>query len=110
MTEALARLRAPWVPILLGSYAALLALAPNPTWLTLGTAPAFFVCLAWWTLAGAPDRWITIFLCAAVVLPPLPIALGDSGPHPSLAVAGLGLAAGVLHLRAWRAPAGAPSR
>ena len=50
-------------------------------------------------------RWILAFLLAAILLPPLPIALGDSGPHPALLVAALGLFAGLLALRQWRIPA-----
>src|SRR5262249_46089047 len=50
------------------------------------------------------NRWAMAFLCAAVLLPPLPIALGDSGPHPCLVLAALGLAIGLLRSREWRVP------
>src|SRR2546423_1116924 len=76
-----------WIAIFLGIYSALLALLPNPGYVLLAIAPLLVACVAWWTLAGAPDRWLMLFLCAAVVLPPLPIALGDSGPHPCLLIA-----------------------
>ena len=39
---------------------------------------------------------------AALLLPALPIPIGDSGPHPSLLFAALGLLAGVLWLAEWR--------
>jgi O-antigen ligase len=76
----------------------------------LALAPLLLLGAAWWTLTGAPDRWLLIFLCAAILLPPLPIELGNSGPHPCLAIAALGLLAGLLRLRDWRIPTGALSR
>jgi O-antigen ligase len=56
---------------------------------------------AWWTLCGT-NRWVLAFLAAAVLLPPLPLPGGDSGPHPAMAVALIGLAAGLARLPAWR--------
>src|SRR5947209_4596481 len=102
MTEA--RVRPGWlgISIFLGIYAALLALVHDPIYKLIAAAPLLLICVAWWTLKGAPDRWVTIFLCAAVLLPPLPITLGDSGPHPSLVIATLGLLAGVIRLFDWR--------
>lgn len=95
--------------ILLGGYAALLALAPDFRFVLAGLAPLLLVPLAYWTLAG-PNRWAPVFLCSAVLLPPLPIALGNSGPHVCLIPAALGLAAGALGLRDWRIPADGLSR
>lgn len=110
MTDALLIPRWPWIAISLGVYSALLALLPNPVYPLLALAPALLVCAAWWTLTGAADRWLTIFLCAAVLLPPLPIALGNSGPHVCLTIAALGVIAGVIRLPDWRIPTGALSR
>src|SRR6195256_3819751 len=110
MTEALIAPRWLWIAIFLGIYSALLALLPNPGYVLLAIAPLLVACVAWWTLTGAPDRWLMLFLCAAVVLPPLPIALGDSGPHPCLVIAALGLIAGLIRLHDWRIPTGALSR
>src|SRR5260370_10472671 len=68
--------------------------------------PAILAPLLWWTLQG-PTRWLALFFGAALLLPPLPIPLGDSGPHPSMLFAGLGMFAGVLWLRDWHvAPTG----
>ena len=64
-------------------------------------APALIVPLAWWTLAR-PARWLVCFLVAALLLPPLPIPVGDSGPHPCLVFAALGVLAGLLRLPDWR--------
>jgi O-antigen ligase len=88
----------------LGVYAALIALTPTlPAALALA-APLLLLAICWWTLLG-PNRWVGAFLCAATLLPPLPIPLGDSGPHPALLFAGVGLLAGVLRLGDWRIPA-----
>src|SRR6516225_9802747 len=110
MNEALIGPRWFWIGAFLGLYAALLALLPHSGDVLLALAPALLACAAWWTLTGAPDRWLLIFLCAAVLLPPLPIALGDSGPHPCLAIAALGLVAGLIRLPDWRIPTGSLSR
>ena len=42
-----------------------------------------------------------MFFAAALLLPPLPIALGDSGPHACLLIAGVGLLLGDVS-RHWR--------
>ena len=104
MIETLTRPRWFWISILLGSYAASLALVRDPVILLLALAPVLLLAAAWWILSGAPDRWVVVFLCVAVLTPPLPIALGDSGPHPSLLIAAIGLAAGLIWLPDWRIP------
>jgi hypothetical protein len=90
--------------IFLGSWAAAIALAPNLEWKLLLTAPGVLAVIAAWALER-PDRWIGSFLAAALLLPPLPFALGDSGPHPCLLFAGLGVLAGAVWLAEWRIPA-----
>src|SRR5215471_14803253 len=110
MTEALIGPRWLWIATCLGIYSALLALLRQPTDQLVALAPVLLLSIAGWTLAGPADRWLTIFLCAAVLLPPLPIALGDSGPHPCLAIAALGLFAGLIRLTDWRVPTGSLSR
>jgi len=87
----------------LGLWGALVSLAPDLTTKALLVAPAAAIPLAGWTLAQ-PGRWVMLFLTSALLLPPLPIALGDSGPHPSLIFAALGLWAGALWISAWRIP------
>jgi O-Antigen ligase len=89
--------------IFLGSWAAAIAMAPNLAWKLLLTAPGVIAVVTAWTLSR-PDRWIGGFLAAALLLPPLPIALGDSGPHPCLLFAGLGVLAGAVWLAEWRIP------
>ena len=51
--------------------------------------------------------WLTLFFASALLLPPLPISLGNSGPHVCLFFAALGLLFGVASLHHWRiAPCG----
>jgi hypothetical protein len=84
-----------WGAIALGACAAAVAFQP------LLATPGAAIALAWWTLRG-PARWLGLFLGAALLLPPLPIPIGDSGPHPSLIFAVLGLLAGILWMGEWR--------
>jgi hypothetical protein len=51
-----------------------------------------------------PSRWIALFFAAALLLPPLPIEIGNSGPHPCLVFAALGIFCGALWLSEWRIP------
>jgi O-antigen ligase len=85
----------------LGVYAAAIALAPNLATAVALAAPLVLIPLAWWTLL-APSRWIAVFFFAALLLPPLPIRLGDSGPHVAILAAAFGLLAGLLRVSEWR--------
>jgi O-antigen ligase len=107
MTEARAAFPPRWffVSLAIGVYAATVAAAPSPATAAVLAAPLALAALAWWTLAK-PHRWTAAFIASAILLPPLPIPLGDSGPHPSLLFAALGIFAGVLYLRDWRITAG----
>jgi O-antigen ligase len=64
-------------------------------------APALAIPVVWWTLR-LPHRWLTLFFATALLLPPLPVSVGDSGPHLSLVFAGLGILAGAVWIRDWR--------
>jgi hypothetical protein len=87
--------------VALGVWAAAIALAPGMGARAVLAAPAAALPLAWWTI-GRPGRWIALFLATALLLPPLPIAIGDSGPHVSLVFAALGVLAAMLWGREWR--------
>ena len=87
-------------PLVFGAWAAAIALAPTLPVKALLAAPAFLLPLAWWTL-HKPARWLALFLASALLLPPLPIAIGDSGPHPCLLFAAVGLFAGLLWIGDW---------
>jgi hypothetical protein len=85
----------------LGLWAAAIALAPSLAAKGVLASPAALLPIAWWTIAR-PGRWIALFLATALLLPPLPIALGDSGPHICLLFAALGLFAVLVWGREWR--------
>ena len=55
-----------------------------------------------WRLLRTPTAWLALFLGCALLTPPLPIPLGDSGPHVAIAIAGAGLFIGLLRLGEWR--------
>jgi O-antigen ligase len=92
----------PWLA--LGAASAAWASVLDPI-AKMAAAAALALCsLAFWTLRE-PRRWVGLLLVALLCLPPLPIPLGDSGPHPALFVAALGVFAGALRWREWRNPA-----
>src|SRR5450432_23129 len=89
-----------------GSWAAAIATARGVGVKALLAAPAVLLPLVWWTLRK-PARWLAGFFVAALLLPPLPIPIGNSGPHPCLLFAALGLFSGLVRLPEWRvAPCG----
>ncbi|MFN7997187.1 MAG: O-antigen ligase family protein [Bryobacteraceae bacterium] len=88
-------------PALLGLYAAAAALAPKPVGTLIFLVPLIAVPFAWWTILK-PERWLILFFAAALLLPPLPLGLGDSGPHPSVLLVAAGAAVGLWNLREWR--------
>src|SRR5579863_2016753 len=93
----------PWRILLatvLGAYAAAIAIAPKPTGALVLAAPLAAVPLAYWTILK-PHRWLPLFFAAALLLPPLPLGLGNSGPHPSLVFIAFGLLAGIWNSGAW---------
>jgi len=95
------------IAILLGVWAGGVALAPSWPLKAALAAPAVLVLAIWWMLQR-PLRWVTVFLASVILLPPLPIALGDSGPHPALAIAAFGLLAGAIWLPRWRVAVNGP--
>src|SRR5262245_56021819 len=90
-----------------GVWAAAIALAPGWPLKAALAAPALLIPLVWWVVAR-PSCWIALFLGAALLLPPLPIPIGDSGPHPAMLFAAIGLFAGFVRMREWRWSAAAP--
>ena len=89
------------VVALIAVYGASVALAPSPAWAIALIALLLVLPILWWTLSG-PHRWLAVFFAAALLLPPLPIAIGNSGPHPAIALAAVGLLVGFLRVREWR--------
>jgi hypothetical protein len=88
---------------MLGLWAAAIATAPNLVWKLGLAAVAVLLPLGLWALEK-PGRWVGAFFAAALLLPPLPIALGDSGPHVAVLFAGLGVLSGLVRLPTWRVP------
>ena len=101
MTSASQPRPAWWAPALFGIWAAAIAVTRSLPMKAALAAPAAIAPVLWWTLRS-PVRWLALFFAAVLLLPPLPIPIGDSGPHPGLLFAALGLFAGVLWLAEWR--------
>ena len=96
-----------WVfALAFGGWAAAIALAPSAAMKAALAAPAMALPAAWW-MFQRPARWLAVFFAAALLLPPLAAPIGNSGPHPSLAIAAAGLVAGLIWLPDWRIPANA---
>ena len=87
--------------VAVGLYAALVALAPGMGTKAALCAPLIAVPLLW-PIVSTPRAWLALFFACALLLPPLPIQLGDSGPHIALLFAGAGLMIGLLRLSEWR--------
>ncbi len=92
------------VGAVLAAYAAAIAVARGPAaWIL--AAPLVFITIlapaASWLLRS-PNAWLTIFFAVALLAPPVPVAFGNSGPHPAIAIAFLGVAIGLIRLREWR--------
>jgi hypothetical protein len=88
----------------LAAYAAAIAVARgHAEWIL--AAPLVVVTIlapaASWLLRS-PNAWLTVFFAVALLVPPLPVAFGNSGPHPVIAIAFLGVAIGLIRLREWR--------
>jgi hypothetical protein len=96
-----------WLPFALGGYAAAVALLPFPESLVAAAIPLALAFV--WLLFLLPHLWLIVFLGSAILLPPLPISLGDSGPHVSMALAAIGGLIGLSQLGRWRMPSGGPA-
>jgi len=85
----------------IGVWAALVALVPDP-FLALALGSPIIVLPALWWLLRRSTHWVAGLFGAALLLPPLPIAIGNSGPHPALLLAAAGGWVGTLRLREWQ--------
>jgi hypothetical protein len=85
----------------LGLYAAVVALVPGPAVKAALCAPLLAIPLGWWVLQ-TPRRWLALFFLTVLLLPPLPFAIGNSGPHAALLAAAAGLWIGLLRIGEWR--------
>jgi O-antigen ligase len=81
---------------LLGSCAAAIAVAPGVAIkASLCAAMLAIPALSW--ILREPSRWLMPFFVSALLLPPLPINIGDAGPHVALLFAGCGLLIGLIY-------------
>jgi len=85
----------------IGLYAAAVALAPSLKSKVVLSAPLIAIPLVW-RILKVPNLWLMLFLICALLAPPLPIALGNSGPHVALLFACAGLFVGLIRLPEWR--------
>jgi O-antigen ligase len=90
-----------WIAGFLGVYSCAIAVAPSPLAALAWSAPALAIPAILWIFRN-PQRWLWCFFFAALLLPPLPFALGDSGPHVAVILAAFGLGAGALRLHEFR--------
>ena len=84
----------------LGVYAALISITSSWKATALMLIPVTLVATAWWSL-GKSHRWFVGFSIATLLFPPLPIALGDTAPHPAILFAAFGLWAALARLPEW---------
>src|SRR5689334_3697288 len=85
----------------LGLYATAIAVTPGLWTKAVLCAPLLLIPLLW-RLVATSGAWLALFFACAFLTPPLPIRLGDSGPHTALLIAGAGLFIGLLRLSEWR--------
>src|SRR4051812_31051847 len=85
----------------LGLYAALIAVAPSASWRLALSIPPVSIAALWWIIQ-TPSRWLALFFFSAILLPPIDLPFGNSGPHPAIVIAALGVFVGLLYLKQWR--------
>lgn len=85
---------------LLVGYSTAVALTRGPAQWILAAPLALVPLLSW--ILRSPDAWLSWFFAVALLAPPLPVALGNSGPHPALIFAALGVVVGFLRIGEWR--------
>ena len=85
----------------LGLYGTAVALVPSLKSKLVLSAPLIAIPLAW-RILSVPNLWLVLFLLCAMLAPPLPIALGNSGPHVAVLFACAGLFVGLIRLPEWR--------
>jgi len=93
--------RPAFIGVGLGLYATAVALVPSLKSKVVLSAPLIAIPLVW-RILSVPNLWLALFLLCALLTPPLPIALGNSGPHVALLFACAGLFVGLLRLPEWR--------
>jgi O-antigen ligase len=85
---------------MLAGYAATVALTRGATRWALAALVLVVPLLEW--ILRSPGAWLGLFFAVVLLAPPLPVAFGNSGPHPALAIAAIGAVVGFLRLGEWR--------
>lgn len=93
--------------LLIGLWASAVVLSPAPAGSLALLAPAPLLAFGAW-IGWSRSNWVKGFLAAALLLPPLPVAIGNAGPHPALLFAAAGVWAGLVWLRDWRIRSATP--
>jgi O-antigen ligase len=82
--------------------AAAAAIFVLPPWPRLCVAVALIVLpFVVWT-AFSPGAWLGLFLGAVLILPPVPVSIGNSGAHPALVLVTFGVYAGLVFAHRWK--------
>lgn len=95
----------PLPALALGTIASAFALTDSPAVRYGMCGVVCLLPLLQWVLSRT-HRWIILFFAATILLPPLPFRAGDSGPHPALLFAGIGVLAGILAMGRWQSVKG----
>jgi O-antigen ligase len=85
----------------IGLCAGILPLLARPAILWAVAAAVGFLPIVWYAFCK-PKQWPLWFCAAAILLPPLPFPVGDSGAHVSVVIAAAGWLAGLASLADWR--------
>jgi O-antigen ligase len=80
----------------LGLMAAAIAVMPGVAFKAAACAALTAIPVCWWMLRES-SRWLALFFLSALLLPPLPVDVGDAGPHIALLFAGCGLLIGLIY-------------
>ena len=86
--------------ITLGAWSAAVALLPSPTGKFVLAVPVLGAALFYWVIL-CPSRWLVAFFFCLLLLPPLPLPLGNSGVHVAPLFALLGGMVGLVWIREW---------
>jgi len=85
----------------IGLCAGLLPLLASRTVFWVAVAVLGFLPILWYGFCK-PKLWPLLFCGSAILLPPLPFPIGDSGVHVSILIAAAGVLAGLARAGEWR--------
>jgi hypothetical protein len=99
--------RLPWASLLPAIFfgACAVLLAPWLDWheCLILLALSLLAAAAAWAMS-MPQRWWFAFFAATLLLPPLPLDFGNTGPHVAVVFAAVALLGGLLRFSQWRLP------